>query len=47
MKAGRRGGSWGWGGGSCLVATVGALPGEKIKPLTKRAKLRLLVVTVL
>lgn len=51
MKAGRRGrggGVWGGGeGGRCLVATVGASPGKEKKTLTKRAKLRLLVVTVL
>lgn len=42
MKAGRRGG----GGGGAPVAMVGAFAWKK-KTLTKRAKLRLLVVTVL
>lgn len=47
MKAGRR--KRRGGGVRCLEAMVGALPGkrEKKKTLTKRAKLRLLVVTVL
>lgn len=35
------------GVGGCLVATVGASPGFANRKLTKRAKLRLLVVTVL
>lgn len=43
MKAGRRGG----GGGGLQSQRWGLSLGKKKKTLTKRAKLRLLVVTVL